>query len=949
MSAAERARLDACGCCEAAGSATPIAVWNRSGLTAIDYRVGTYASFRRAMLDAIASDTTLGAWTARTDADYGIALISMWAYVGDILTFYQERIANEAFLRTARHRDAVLRLANLLDYRLGPGSAALAWLAFTTEKDKPVRIPLGLRVQSVPGQDEKPQKFETLETFSAEPALNRARIFPQPAPYDALGQGSLGGRLTSDPKPLAVGQRLVLFTSPGGRLAARITFGFGSGPLPAGALAQLHAARDLLTTDATLGAIIAGYADGVTPATEGLVLSQRWADSVRDALVSLGVAASRMEVVAFGARNPIDSDATEAGRARNRRVEILITGLRVGVEEKQIEAIPTRDGASEVVFTPAVQERRGTAIRYRRKYRLFGYHAPETYLSGEVPEGTAEDAQADDIKWAIRSTDFTRDESAPRALDLDAAYDDLKTGTEVLVVVDEDALGTFALRRRIERIETASAVRGPLKAGVTRLVVDAEILPGVSFDVRNVTLYELQGAELTFWDFAYGSEIAGALIYLPTAAVPSALQRDRQLILDDVAGAAERVRVISTGPVPDVHPPHLAIAVEPALTRPLAATSAFALGNVALASHGEKVPQDVLGSGNAAQAFQSFKLKKKPLTHVPKEGAPQGAESSLQLWVDGVLWRQVRSLYGQPPEARVFVARIGDDGATTVHTGDQRTGARLPTGVNNVIARYRQGLGAEGRLRAGALSVLLDRPAGLRAASNPFPTEGGFDPETLAEARANAPNTVRTFERIVSLRDFEDEARAFTGVAKARASWAWRGERRVVRLTVAGEDGLAFGDETMGRLVRHLDARRDAHQRMEVSNYRPVSVLLEVTVDVAGDRRAEDVGQAVRDAILTAFAFETLELGQPVQLSEIYRVVQDVDGIVAADIDRLMIKRRAGLSDAEFLEDLQRRGIRFEGGEPVAVQPRLLLHPDELARIEDPTSDLDVSTRTAPP
>src|ERR687893_2460107 len=91
---------------------------NRPGLDALSYRVGTYASFRRAMLERRfslevevdgATFSPLQGWTTRT-GDYGTALLEMWAYLADILTFYQERIANEAFLRTARHDESVLRL-----------------------------------------------------------------------------------------------------------------------------------------------------------------------------------------------------------------------------------------------------------------------------------------------------------------------------------------------------------------------------------------------------------------------------------------------------------------------------------------------------------------------------------------------------------------------------------------------------------------------------------------------------------------------------------------------------------------------------------------------------------------------------------------------------------------------------------------------------------------------
>ena len=95
-----------------------------------------------------------------------------------MLTFYQERIANEAFLRTATLRDSVLRLVRLIDYQLRPGAAATTKLAFTLDRGATALIPAGTRVQSVPGEGEKPQKFETLASLSADARLNRLRLFP---------------------------------------------------------------------------------------------------------------------------------------------------------------------------------------------------------------------------------------------------------------------------------------------------------------------------------------------------------------------------------------------------------------------------------------------------------------------------------------------------------------------------------------------------------------------------------------------------------------------------------------------------------------------------------------------------------------------------------------------------------------------------------------------------
>jgi hypothetical protein len=69
----------------------------------------------------------------RADDDFSIALLDAVATVGDVLTFYQERIANESFLRTATERVSVLELARLIGYELKPGVAASTLLAFTVD------------------------------------------------------------------------------------------------------------------------------------------------------------------------------------------------------------------------------------------------------------------------------------------------------------------------------------------------------------------------------------------------------------------------------------------------------------------------------------------------------------------------------------------------------------------------------------------------------------------------------------------------------------------------------------------------------------------------------------------------------------------------------------------------------------------------------------------------
>ncbi|MUM36182.1 hypothetical protein, partial [Mycolicibacterium sp. CBMA 361] len=104
---------------------------NRPGLAEISYRPGAWAEFKSSMLADLSTTHTLAGLRTRDDDDFTIALLDSWAVVCDILAFYQERIANEAYLRTATELLSVGELAKLIGYKLRPGLAAAAPLAFS--------------------------------------------------------------------------------------------------------------------------------------------------------------------------------------------------------------------------------------------------------------------------------------------------------------------------------------------------------------------------------------------------------------------------------------------------------------------------------------------------------------------------------------------------------------------------------------------------------------------------------------------------------------------------------------------------------------------------------------------------------------------------------------------------------------------------------------------------
>jgi hypothetical protein len=171
---------------------------NRPGLPVISYRLGRHGDFLARMLQRLPNERNggdagsvppLGRLTYRGQDDPTVALLDACASLLDVLAFYQERIANESFIRTAIERRSVLELARSIGYEMRPGVAASTLLAFTVD-DAPgspelVAVPVGTQVLSIPKKDELPQTFETVEPVEARVEWNQVGVQVQPI---TLGQ-----------------------------------------------------------------------------------------------------------------------------------------------------------------------------------------------------------------------------------------------------------------------------------------------------------------------------------------------------------------------------------------------------------------------------------------------------------------------------------------------------------------------------------------------------------------------------------------------------------------------------------------------------------------------------------------------------------------------------------------------------------------------------------------
>jgi hypothetical protein len=139
-------------------------------LRALDFMAKDYDSLLRLMLDALPA--LAPQWRDRAEADLGIALLELFAYAGDQLSYLQDRVALEGFLRTATQFESVRRLLRLVDYIPYPGHAASADLVVDSAAAAPFLLPAGFAVSTKQQATTEAIVFETARDCVVYPALS---------------------------------------------------------------------------------------------------------------------------------------------------------------------------------------------------------------------------------------------------------------------------------------------------------------------------------------------------------------------------------------------------------------------------------------------------------------------------------------------------------------------------------------------------------------------------------------------------------------------------------------------------------------------------------------------------------------------------------------------------------------------------------------------------------
>lgn len=869
--------LDNCGCCEQ--DPAPPQIYNRPGLPALAYRAGTYATFFRRMLRQLATYTLqdgdfagtrpLAALTTREPDDPSVALLDASAVVADVLTFYQERIVNEGFLRTATERRSILEMARAIGYELSPGVAATVYLAFTVEDAQgapgEAEVPAGTRVQSIPPQGKLPQTFETTEVLTAFKEWNALRPrSTQPQPLNtSMKQLYIKGTSAN----LKAGDMLLVVINSGGsiqtaskrvvkvdvQVEAKYTR-VDLDPLP----------PDLPPFEIpTLSEGIVEISPTKIPleasSVQTYIVESAWKDQDLSAFLTFNEWDTQDLLKNLGARREAGNSSTTEG--------IFVFRERAGFfgnSAPLYQSMP-KDSNGKVLYPGADWDGTNGEWEIWMNQQTEKYYAvDDAFLERSIP-GIVSDS------WVL----FKRSNNQEEAYRVQS--------------VRELSLAAFGISGK------AMALQLNKKDGTDLTNSDKPSY----FKVRTTTAYvqseQITPAELPIFENLPANENIMLLDSLVLG-----LQKGQVVTASgeraNAAGVMENEVLI----IKEVN--HIGgfteLTFESGLQHPYKRSTFTLNANTVAATHGETV-NEILGSGDGAQVHQKFTLKKPPLTYTPAP-TPSGSASTLQLRVNNLLWEQAPSLYGLGIRDEGYIVRIDDDGKSSVTFGDGTKGARLPTGENNITAIYRSGIGLEGLVDSGSLTLLQSKPFGVRGVVNPLAANGAGDPEKMGGARENAPLTVRTLDRIVSREDYEDFASAFAGVGKAQAVDLWSGENHLVQVTIAGADGEPVSDAVfIANFIAALGAARDPTQLVKVDTFDLLLFNLKANVAVDSRYVTDDVFKAIQSALTQAFSFEQRDFGQHVTAAEVITVIQNVAGVVYVDLDSLYLS-----SDAEALNQI---------------------------------------------
>lgn len=969
-----------CGCSTCTSLAAPLTSVNRPGNDAIKVRSGTHETFFEAMKQQLSRPehrAALEGLAARDSGDPSIAMFDAWATIADVLTFYDERIANEGYLRTAREPRSLTELGTLIGYQPRPGVASSVYLAYTVD-DAPsgVVIPAATRAQSVPsGPTEQAQMFETSADLLARKEWNNMQVRLTRPQRISVGWNDEHRPTISESDPTVI---YVDGTTTNLKTDDRLLFTSTQNNAAAWATIKTVTAQPALNRTQIKLADANGASDDPPHEVQSAGLFDTFAGLLKAAAKPASTQPSSAARLGLKASDAFASADDEPGPVANDAPLRLLSALHPDAAAAAFAALQN----AKVTRDSDVQ------VSVLRRTTLFGANAPRVRAPQLPKDGAGNLALPAEIEWQL-PYDFPSEESpegggesqpsvlaksatfemsgdllSPTELEIDGVVDGVLPNSWVIIdtvstlvtdpgqnffqvnAVDVKTRAAFGAAGKVTRIQVKTP--GTKDAAPWLHASDDEV--GDEFEAIRRTVVWFPGAKLKLVEIPDSDSIPAPdpnsnatpapRTIIPLNAVYSGFAAGRWVIV-----SGERADVQADGPLPvstsnsdggddgeaavQPEPVKATGVLQSELAMVLAVEHSFdpdlpgdrvrsslvlaqelsylfkrdtvkIYGNVVDATLGEK-RSEVLGAGDATLANQTFTLRQPPLTYVPAP-TTSGVQSTLDVTVSGVRYREVDALLDAGPRDRVYALTSDDAGKTTITFGDGVHGARLPSGLENIQANYRSGIGKAGNVKAGQITTPTDKPRGVREVVNPLAASGGADRARPADIRRNAPAAIRALDRLVSVQDYADFAVNFAGIGKASAVKLSNGLYDLVHVTIAGIDDAPILDSSdLFRDLRLALSRFGDPQLPIALGLRSAGFLvIDADVTVDDDHPWESVQPKLLTALQARFSFDALELGMPVHASQVLATIQAVEGVQCANLTTFTAIADTG--DASALE-----------------------------------------------
>jgi hypothetical protein len=854
----------------------------------IDYLARDYASFQRLIYDRLS--LVMPDWKERHVPDIGVALVELFAYVGDYLSYFQDAVATEAYLDTARRRISVRRHARLVDYLMHEGCNARAWVTVETDGDVTV---------------------ESTKDFYF--------VTGRGASYGAGGRVISGDDLRGVPpsnyevfEPLTAGWRGEPFRLR--KAHSRISFytwGDRECCLPRGATSATL--RDAWKDEGQPGKPYEqeqgkpgrDYEQG---AQQQRAYEQRAPGGVYD------------EGPAGGAEQRPPSPRAEEAPPRERALSLSAGDVLI----------------FEEVLGPSTGAEADADRTHRHAVRLTRVEPRVDELYGQ-PVVEIEWAAEDALPFALCLSAVGR---APECLyleDVSVARGNVilvdhgrTTGPETFDVPEAEELpaGCFAAFDPRETVSRARRFRPALKHGnithrapfpapAALRAAQARLLGRLTEDVRARvewvwTRVRAEGRALSKEELAELVTIFGRAA-LARAGVVAAGAKEKQkqpppapaeqaeglgrLLArfdDHVRKKARRVRFLRERVLGGYT---LARTEREELKAMFGARFVEGLEPSSGITYG---PASIALRQSPREALAAVKVRKS--RRQPSAGGGEGAEPSF-LSNHYPRWWPAFDLLGGGDGRRLFVAEIDDEGRAHLRFDEGEAG-RAPEPGTALSATYRVGNGAAGNVGPEAVSHLvmrrrIDLGVNVLRVRNPLPASGGVEPEPVEEVRVFAPVAFRKeLRRAVTPEDYGSLAQRDSAgrVQRAAGSLRWGGSWQVMQTAVdasgASEADAALLAEVEGSLHRH---RRIGHE-LTTRTARAVPLDIVVEVCVLPHYLRGHVRAALADVFSNRdlpggrrgfFHPDNLSFGEAVHLSRLVAAAQGVEGVESVRVTRL--------------------------------------------------------------